>query len=161
MKWSIIHLVILVFVGLCLVSCRVEELSMLANQTNLHIRTGVYRGECIGYCFEEMSVTPDGIIYTKSAFPSDPSQPDLITEQNIEVADWNNLVASIDLELFWRLPRTIGEPDAADQGGEWLEISDGKRTKRVDFVLDTEINEIKSLLTIIRELRREISEQSP
>lgn len=162
MRWDIIRELILVaFAGVCVLSCRGEELSMPASQASLRIRTGVYFGECIGYCREEMIITPSGIKYVKSAFPSDPSQPDIIIEQPIDVRDWNELMQSLDLAAFRRLPRRIGDPDAADRGGEWVEISEAAQTKRVDFVLDAKVREISPFLEKLRALRKEISAHAP
>jgi len=128
-------------------------------QPNLRIRTGVYRGECIGYCYEDMTITPNDAVHVKYALPRDPSWPDIVHQVRLGVRKWNKLVQSLDLEAFWALPRKIGDPDAADQGGEWLEISEGEKTKRVDFVLDAEIREISPFLKMLRELRKQISGQ--
>jgi hypothetical protein len=134
---------------------------MPESRASLHIRTGVYFGDCIGYCREEMSLTPSGVKYVKSAFPSDPSQPDIIIEQPIDDRDWNALVRGLDRAAFRGLPRKIGDPDAADQGGEWVEISEAEKTKRVDFVLDAEVREINPFLEKLRALRKEISAHAP
>ena len=127
-------------------------------QPNLRIRTGVYMGECVGYCYQDMTITSDDVMYIKYALPRDPSWPDIVHQVRMGADEWNKLVQDLDLQAFWALPRTIGEPDAADQGGEWVEITDGDRVKRVDFVLGAEIPEISSFLEKLRKLRTQISE---
>lgn len=134
---------------------------MTVIQPNLHIRTGVYMGECLGYCYQDMTITSNDVVHIKYALPQDPSWPDIVHQVSMGVDEWNKLVQDLDLQAFWALPRTIGEPDAADQGGEWVEISDGQKTKRVDFALDADIDEISPFLETLRELRKQISGQTP
>ena len=158
MKRLIIGAFIVASVGMMLSACAMEETAMPADQSKLQIRTGVYRGECFGYCREEMTVTRSRLVHKKVAYPPDVTQPDIVKEQAIKVAEWNALVKNLDLDAFWRLPRMIGEPDAADQGGEWVEITRGDKTKRVDFEAEARIPEIEMFLERLRKLRRDISQ---
>ncbi len=130
---------------------------MPASKASLKIRTGVYRGECLGYCNEDMTVTPNEAVHVKYAQPKDPSEPEIVNEKRMSTRKWNKLVSGLDLEKFWELPRTIGDPDAADQGGEYLEISDGERTHRVDFAADADMSQIGKSVDELRELRRQLS----
>lgn len=137
-----------------------QEPSMQPSQTpaqQLSIKTGTYFGECLGYCNDELSITSEKMIYLKTTNVKDETYPDIVEEAAITTEDWNDLVALVDLDTFNALPDTIGCPDCADQGGEWVEISDGRTTKRIDFELGASVAEIDRLVSRLRGLREEFS----
>lgn len=123
----------------------------------LIINTGTYFGECVGYCIEELRMTPEKIVYSKKSSVESEELPDIVRETAMSNEVWIELVASVDLDVFKSLPDTIGLPDHADQGGEWVEISDGISTKRIDFEYGASIPEIDSLVRRLRDLRQSIS----
>ncbi len=40
----------------------------------------------------------------------------------LEDSDWNSFLTEIDVNSFFSMPETIGCPDCADGGAEWIEI---------------------------------------
>jgi hypothetical protein len=122
------------------------------------IKTGTFFGHCVGYCNQEFIITPKKIIYTKTANSSDLSKnPDVVKEISISRAEWQNLVQSIDADKFTALPDTIGCPDCADGGGEWIEISNRHASKKIVFEYNQSVPEIKSLVKKLRNLRNQVT----
>lgn len=131
----------------------------LPTQTqHLIIKTVTYFGLCTGYCNEELSITSERVIFSKTSNdPDDAEYPPIIEEVSITNEIWSNLVASVNLDEFYALPDIIGCPDCTDGGGERIEISDGETTKRVDFEFGTSVPEIEDFLFKLRDLRENIS----
>ena len=126
-----------------------EELSM--------IRTGTYQGECFIHCNEALIVTPAKTSYALTSNVQDPQNPDITIEQETERSDWEELRALVDWARLIKLPSQIGQPDASDQGGEWVEITVGETAKRIDFEMHAPVPEIDVLLLKLRKMRKAIS----
>lgn len=121
------------------------------------IRTGTYFGECLINCNEIVTITPEKIHYLLTGNVKDPQHPDITVEKEMSKRDWESLQDLIDLARFNALPSIIGQPDRADQGGEWVEITVDGTKKRIDFELNASVPEIHSLLKRLREIRNQIS----
>lgn len=117
------------------------------------IRAGTYFGECLTHCNTTLTITPGKMAFALTSNVPDPQHPDLVLEREIAPKDWDELQAAIDWIKFRALPATIGQPDAADQGGEWVEITLGGERKRVDFELNAAVPEIDALSRKLRALR--------
>ncbi len=123
------------------------------------IRTGTYFGECLIHCNETVTITPEKTFYALTSNVQDSQHPDITAERETTRKDWDELQALIDGARFGTLPSTIGQPDAADQGGEWVEITVGGKAKRIDFEMNASVPEIDALLRKLREMRNEISQK--
>lgn len=122
------------------------------------LRNGTYFGECLVDCNEEIAVTPEKVTYSLTSNVPDADRPDIHAEGPVTRSEWEQLTGAIDSEALRSLPETIGQPDAADSGGEFLEVSDGAR-RRVDFELDAAVPEVAPLLDALRELRARLAHQ--
>jgi hypothetical protein len=123
------------------------------------IQYGLYFGECIGYCKESISITPETIVYKKQSNIPSNELPDRIIEINAPLDLWTSLSRAIDWNRILALPDRLGDPDAADQGGEYVEITVSGETKRVDFERGATIAELAPLLKILHSLRTNLSSQ--
>lgn len=122
------------------------------------IKTGTFFGHCLGYCNQEFVITPRKIIFTKTANGGDKQKnPDIVQEMSISKAEWEKLIQSIDTKKFTALPDTIGCPDCADGGGEWIEISNRHTSKKIVFEYNQSVPEIKNLVTKLRRLRNKMT----
>jgi hypothetical protein len=128
-----------------------EDLSM--------IRTGTYFGESLIHSNETVTITPEKTSYALTSNVQDPQYPDVTVEREETREDWNELQALIDLAKFRELPATLGQPDAADQGGEWVEITVGGEAKRIDLELNASVPEVDALLQKLRKTRNEMSQK--
>ncbi|MGL5793929.1 MAG: hypothetical protein ACRC06_05865 [Waterburya sp.] len=122
------------------------------------IKTGTFFGHCLGYCNQEFVITPRKIIFTKTANGGDKQKnPDIVQEMSISKAEWEKLIQSIDTNKFTALPNTIGCPDCADGGGEWIEISNRHTSKKIVFEYNQSVPEINNLVIKLRRLRNKLT----
>lgn len=125
----------------------------------LYIKNGTYFGECLVHCFEEIAVTPDKVVYTLTSRAPDANHPDIRAESPMSLDTWQGLLSLLDWGDLASLPRTIGDPDAADAGGEFVEVSGDQGTMRVDFDKDASVPKIAALLAALRDLRARLALQ--
>jgi len=110
------------------------------------IKTGVSFGECLGYCEQELSLTSEGMTFTKEGHDLN-RQTNLMMELPrkdvnfpLTTSEWDAIVLLVNLEVFNALPERIGCPGCADGGVEWIEISDGTTTKRISFEVRSSVS---------------------
>ena len=123
------------------------------------IRTGTYFGESLIHSNETVTITPEKTSYALTSNVQDPQYPDVTVEREETREDWDELQALIDPAKFRELPATLGQPDAADQGGEWVEITVGGEAKRIDLELNASVPEVDALLQKLRKTRNEMSQK--
>jgi hypothetical protein len=123
------------------------------------LKNGTYFGECLVDCNEEITVTPDKVTYSLTSNVPDSDHLDIHAEGPVSRSEWEALAGAIDWEALRSLPETIGQPDAADAGGEFVEVSRGATTKRVDFQLGATVPEVASLLDALRRLRARLADR--
>ena len=122
------------------------------NQIKPIIKTGTNTGFCIGYCSKEFIITPEKIIYTQSGR----DLPDKIKDIPFSKSDWKELVALVDFQKFSLLPDRIGCPGCADAPIEWIEITSGNQTKKIEFERGDNIPEIQKLILALEKIRNPI-----
>ena len=123
------------------------------------IKTGTNSGFCIGYCLKDFVITPEKITYTQSGrdfAAEDPELPQIVKEIPFSKAKWNELVGLVNFEKFSSLPDRIGCPGCADAPVEWIEITYGAKTKKIEFERGDSIPEIKDLILSLQEIRNPI-----
>jgi hypothetical protein len=121
------------------------------------LANGSYFGECLVHCDETVIVSPDKLTYSLTSKVPDARNPDIHIERPSPPGTWEALEQAVDLAAVRSLPDKIGLPDAADQGGEYLEVSLEDTAKRVDFPLGAEVPEVAPLLEMLRDLRAKLS----
>jgi hypothetical protein len=117
------------------------------------VKNGTYAGDCLVHCDETATVTPEKVTDSLTSRVPDADNPDIHAESAPPAGLWESVEAALDWPAVSALPDRIGLPDAADGGGEFLEVSLEGRTKRVDFPYDAEVPEIAPLLGPLRDLR--------
>ncbi|EGG42145.1 Hypothetical protein Nlim_0984 [Candidatus Nitrosarchaeum limnium SFB1] len=116
------------------------------------IKTGTNSGHCIGYCSKEFIITPEKITYTESGRDVSDKTKDIPFSKS----NWNELVDLIDVQKFNSLPDRIGCPGCADAPVEWIEITFGNKTKRIEFENGDDIPEINKLISVLQKIRSPI-----
>lgn len=106
---------------------------------------------CIGYCRGEFIIKQNYITFINSGW-TDTIETITCTEK-LDEESWNSVTENLNTSEFFNLPETIGCPDCADGGAEWIEIekASGKKHK-VTFEYRNEPDELKNYLSILREL---------
>lgn len=121
---------------------------------------GRYFGECIGYCIEEITITSAETIYAKKPNPPNPEVPDLVYTTPTPPETWRDLTGAVDWPAVRALPELIGQPDAADQGGEFVASTIAGVDRRVDLERDASVPALDPLLARLRRLRADLAQQS-
>jgi hypothetical protein len=106
-----------------------------------YIKHGSSFGMCRGYCFKESTYTPqEKIMFSKAYGRTDPAEfPDKS----------DTLILVVD--SFFLLDKTIGCPDCADRGAEWVEIMSNNKVHKVVFDFGKEPSGMNDLLKLLRE----------
>jgi hypothetical protein len=117
---------------------------------------GVYFGECVGYCIDTVEVNPTETVYTKKSNVPSPDMPDKIYRTPTKPETWQHLTGALDWGVVRTLPARFGQPDAADQGGEYVEIAVSGETRRSDLEYGATVPELARLLDLLRALRTDL-----
>lgn len=126
-----------------------------ADAAEFTFNTGTSFGMCAGYCLQEVTMT---FAETTARRASSPGMQDRFPNQAETLPTppgvWAGLEeAADDIALLRTLPDTVGCPDCADGGAEWVQITDGTGTKRVTFEFGKDVPEIRTLIAQARAAR--------
>ena len=118
-----------------------------------YIKHGSSFGMCRGYCYSESTYTKtEKIAFSKAYGRTNPEEfPDKSDTTGLNVKIWDELVNSFVVDSFFKLDETIGCPDCADRGSEWLEIKTKKKVYKVTFDYGKELSGMNDLLKLVRE----------
>ncbi|HYF01834.1 MAG TPA: hypothetical protein VEC36_00545 [Patescibacteria group bacterium] len=146
--------VILALSLISLVSCQQQPSGQTKEDTAgiMRISTGSSFGMCVGYCQHEVTFTPQLIKSVQKGTRSG-DLPEKKAEEQLPQSEWNDIISKADWDNFKNLPETIGCPDCADGGAEWIEIQRGDSTKKVTIEFGANIPEIQPLLDKLRPIR--------
>ncbi|MBC8154582.1 MAG: hypothetical protein H7Z72_16900 [Bacteroidetes bacterium] len=117
------------------------------------IRSGTSYGFCSGYCEQLLSVEGNAVTFTKLNSRA-PTLPPITCRGVLTEAKWTDLRAQADLSQLQKQPKTLGCPDCADGGAEFLEIQQGGEQYRVTFEAGTTVPGFEALVTALREKRK-------
>lgn len=136
---------LLVFI--LIISCSKSEF----NSDIIQVKYGTSFNMCIGYCERDMLVKSGQVYYNWSGL-SDTLKA-ITCNENLDDDIWKSIKEGIDVESFFELPASIGCPDCADGGAEWieLELANGDRHK-VIFEYHNEPKAVKGNITILRDI---------
>ncbi len=130
----------------CAVSTKKREI--------LSVKHGSSFGMCNGYCFKENTYTPEDFIHYEKAFGrTNPKDfPEKMDSISISPKEWEDIISKIDLEKFYAEQETIGCPDCADGGSEWIEMATTDKIYRVTFEFGQPSEGLKSIYSALRKL---------
>ena len=118
------------------------------NITQLNYGTSF--GECIGYCKHEVTIKSKSATFKCSSWDV---TMQTLTKEALISSTTSDSIYRFNTTSFFKLPETIGCPDCADGGAEWLEIilPDGDKHK-VTFEYHHEPASIKDQIIKLREI---------
>ena len=118
------------------------------------IRYGTSFGECVGYCNSDILLRAGLVTYTSSGWVN--SVETITCTEPLSVESWNSFKNGLNFSNFLKLPETIGCPDCADGGAEWIEIEaiSGKKHK-VTFEYMNEPEELSNYVIVLRAKKEE------
>ena len=140
---ALIALAILSLVSLSFAGCK-------HTAAGLMLRTGKSFGMCAGYCFEEWMFTKETTSVTLKSFKDTNRNPQRTVSLSTPPDIWNQIASAAHMNAMQNLPGRIGCPDCADGGSEWVELSDGKTSKKVTFEYGKDVPQIHDLIVAAR-----------
>jgi hypothetical protein len=121
------------------------------------ISSGTSFGMCRGYCQQSINVTslPSQLTATKQANFAQPTYPLVQRSFAFPAPQWDQLIGLVDLKTFQALGASIGCPDCADGGAEWIQIDGTDGNKRVTFENGRTVKGIEALIEKLRQVRND------
>ena len=115
------------------------------------IKYGTSFGFCTGYCWKQLVIKNDQLVFEKMS--REENEP-VHCERDIDCSEWIPVAQNINLEKFFTLNETIGCPDCADGGAEWIEIQTQTSKHKVTFDYQSPPSEISNYVADLRELMK-------
>ena len=134
------------FLMVLVISCAKEEGEKLVK-----LNYGTSFNMCIGYCKKSMAIDSHNITYNRSGWVN--TIETITCKEVLENNDWIFFNKQLDISAFLKLQETIGCPDCADGGAEWIEIEQVNGNKhKVTFEFMHEPSQMKGYIDKLREL---------
>jgi len=155
--WIIISKTMKLFAIALLIGLLADRCSGSATETappdSLVIRTGTSFGMCVGYCNQEYVIQKTNVTLTQRANGSPRQQPTKTCQFTLDAGVQNQLLSMIDFRQFSQQPATLGCPDCADGGAEYIELQTGGEKHRVTFDYGRTIPGFEPLVELLRQQR--------
>ncbi|MFY0652562.1 MAG: hypothetical protein JXQ96_11035 [Cyclobacteriaceae bacterium] len=139
-------LILLLFIALS--SCKDETDCCVLPESTI-IRYGTSFGFCVGYCKRSITLNSSSIEFIKSSWQDENNYPTVSCTNDFEA--WEQLQSKIDIDEFKEMDETIGCPDCADGGAEWIEILSGEDTHKVTFEHNKAPSEFEPFIDDLRD----------
>lgn len=142
--------------ALMLGRCTETTLQAVAEQPTtdvLTIRSGTSFGMCAGYCKSDYVFNGTSVTLTQNGTRSSAQAPAKTCQTTVSSADWDALKALANFDTFSSKPATLGCPDCADGGAEYIELQLGDRKHRVTFEYNKTIPGFEPLVDALRRKR--------
>ncbi len=150
MKLLILGSLLALALGTC------SEKSVGPQADPLVIHTGTSFGFCTGYCVKDYVITGTTITLTQRGTSRQGVNPDKTCQTSLGATAWDALKAKADFTAFSKIPPTLGCPDCADGGAEYIELQQGDAVHRVTFEYGATIPGFESLVSDLRAKRESL-----
>ena len=119
------------------------------------ISSGTSFGMCRGYCRQSINVTsnPFQVVALKEPNFAQNPYPSVQRLFSSASSQWEELMSLVNLKSFTTLGDTIGCPDCADGGAEWIQVDWIKGSKRVTFENGRTVKGVQPLIEKLRQMR--------
>lgn len=121
----------------------------------ISILHGTSFGNCRGYCIKEETYSTSSLFTAQKAWDSTRLKP-ITKTSSFTSKEFEVLCNAVDMKKWNSLSERIGCPDCADRGSEYVIITTKKGSKQVVFDAYSNVEEIKELLILLREKRKQI-----
>ena len=147
MKKMIVSALLLVVLG----SCQ-QDFNPGTNGSSLTVRSGTSFGMCVGYCQQEVVIDNKNTVFTKTSREPD-KNPTINCQKQTDMGTWNDIATKVNFDAFQKVPETLGCPDCADGGAEYVEIQLNDSRHRVTFEYNKTIPGFEDLVSAVRQQR--------
>jgi hypothetical protein len=149
------NLFFLIMVSLAMLTqssqCKKDDLTTeKSNLTALTITLDQTAWFCAGNCRYNFVFREGEVITSRYDKPNDET-PLWVCERNLSGADWQDIVAALDIDNLIDTEETIGCPGCADAPIETLKVENGDFAKEVRMNMGEEVPSIQPLLEELRE----------
>lgn len=124
---------------------------------DLIIRSGTSFGYCSGYCSKTLELTANRAVFTSSS-RDQTKYPTKTCAGTVSTATWATLKAALTNTGFSQESETIGCPDCADGGAEFIEIEQSGKKHRVTFEYGKTVPGFGKLVMTLRDEREKFKE---
>jgi hypothetical protein len=115
----------------------------------IQIRYGTTFGFCLGYCKKDLTLKSGSETFQATGWLD--TIPIKTCTESLDNSTWDSLRTGMDIKSFFNLPVTIGCPDCADGGAEWIEVGlNNTNIHKVTFEYWNEPAELKNYVTLLR-----------
>ncbi len=121
----------------------------------ISILHGTSFGNCRGYCIKEETYSMNSLFMAQKAWDSTRLKP-VTSTTSFSAKEFEAICKTVDLKKWNGLSEKIGCPDCADRGSEYVIITTKKGSKQVVFDAYSDVEDIKELLTLLREKRKQL-----
>ncbi|UJR24386.1 hypothetical protein I4U23_005763 [Adineta vaga] len=139
-----------------LINCLILINGKCIRKDILSISSGTSFGRCVGYCRRSINIKSSPkyeLITLKEPNYIQTDYPSVEKQYSFSIDQWKQLISLVDPKSFQQLDETIGCPDCADGGAEWIEIQWFNKTKRVHFEKGQLIKGFEDFINQLRNLR--------
>lgn len=119
----------------------------------LTIRTGTSFGMCVGYCQSDYVFNGTSVTLTQNGTRTQAQSPTKTCQITISPTEWETLKSLANIDAFSSKAETLGCPDCADGGAEYVELQTGDRKHRVSFEYNKTIPGFEPLVDALRKRR--------
>jgi len=144
-------------IALTMSQCTENRVRPITDES-LTIRSGTSFGMCIGYCQNDYTFNGTSATLIQSGIRTQNETPTKTCQAVISPADWNGLKALADFDAFSNVSTTLGCPDCADGGAEYVELQTGDRKHRVTFEFNKTIPGFEPLVDALRKARESVKD---
>lgn len=117
--------------------------------------TAIYWGKsfgmCRGYCYSEYQFQENASKLIRRSWDT-ANFPQTTEAFNLQPGQWSEMKTSIAIKDFNKLPETIGCPDCADGGAEWVQIIGPSYSKKVTFEYGSSPASLEDLLVKLKNI---------
>ena len=125
------------------------------------LRYGTSFGECLGDCYQETSLTEfEAVLRVRENVIGKQTDLKVRAKENLTIQEFESINNLVDTKVIQALPETIGCPDCADGGAEWIEIQSPEIYKKVTFEYLNEPGVLTDLLTVLRAKQKKLYESA-
>jgi len=138
-----------------------DQSAPLILSADVRLEIGTSFGFCVGYCRKELIISEDGIVFRKISQGLGVNVSDQQYTLAYSPNDFKSLIAKLDVKRFNELPHTLGCPDCADGGAEWIRIVENGNVKELVMEYGQSVAGLDNFLASVRTLRDSIYDQFP
>lgn len=109
-------------------------------------------GMCAGYCNSSLTISDSKVTFVKKTNRQNPTETKTCTS-TLTDTEAKSLKDLMENSKIGTLPKTIGCPDCADGGAEWVSVNSGSKEYKVVFEFGKEPQELTAIVVKLRALR--------